>query len=69
MAKRKTYDVDTLRIDVNAMIADSAESAREGRIALAVMLENVLMKTGNYHGFRYADGDLGRRDDSRRVYF
>jgi hypothetical protein len=68
-ARRKTFDVDDFRITVNAMIADSHNSAREGRIALALLLENVLMKSGNYKGFRYSDGDLGNADDTRRVYY
>jgi hypothetical protein len=69
MSARKTFNVNDFRIMVNAMIADSSDDAREGRMALAVVLARVLMDTGNYKGFRYADGNLGETDDTRRVYY
>jgi hypothetical protein len=69
MGNRKTFKVNDLTIQVNRMLANSAEDARDGRVALSVLLEKMLMDTGNYHGFRYTDGDQGRRDDSRRSYY
>ena len=65
---RKTFDVDNFRIMVNAMIADSPRDAREGRVALSVLLETVLMQAGRYAGFRYTDGNQGNTDDTRRIY-
>lgn len=69
MPKRQTIKVNDLRIMVNGMIADSVDEVKEGRVALSVLLEKVLHETGNYRGFRYADGNLGETDDTRRVYF
>ena len=69
MATRKTFDVNAFRVMVNAMIADTADEFTENRTALAVALERVLMDSGNYHGFRYADGNNGNTDETRRVYY
>jgi len=69
MATRKTVQVADLRAKVNRMLADSAADAAGGRVALAVMLESVLLDTGNYKGFRFTDGNAGNTDGSRRFYF
>ena len=66
---RKTVTVESLRNHVNHMLTESVDDAKEGRIALHVLLESVLMDTGNYHGFRYCDGNNGETDDTRRVYY
>ncbi len=79
MSKRKTVDVASLVEDVNRMLAAEG-STRDGRVALAVLIESVLMRTGNYRGFGYlgaefeqkADGSTGLRreyDDTRRHYY
>jgi hypothetical protein len=52
MMKRKTFDVDNFRRQINNMLAASTCPA-EGRKSLQIILEDVLMKTGNYNGFRY----------------
>lgn len=66
---RKTITVDSLKSRVNHMLAESVPEVKEGRIALHVLLEGVLMDTGNYHGFRYTDGNNGETDDTRRTYY
>ncbi len=57
MAARKTIKVQELKRLINDMIKGSVNEYKEGRIALAVLLETVLMDTGNYHGFRYLNPD------------
>jgi hypothetical protein len=49
---RKTFSVDELRTHVNQRLANSVCSPKE-RIAMASVLEWVLMQTNNYHGFGY----------------
>ncbi len=51
--KRKTISVDEVKAMVNDMIFHSMDNKVEGRIALGIMLENILHKTGNYRGFAY----------------
>ena len=52
MAKRKTIEVSALKDQINFMLANSRCSV-EGRKSMMVILENVLMDTKNYNGFRY----------------
>lgn len=71
-AKRKTFKVDEFRKAMNEIIANSADFMTRERICIAVILEDILMETGNYHGFGYIDiSDTSHPnfDDSRRVYF
>jgi len=56
MAKRKTYDVEKLRNIVNDMLAKSVCSSGE-RKSMQVILERVLMETGNYNGYSYLTED------------
>jgi hypothetical protein len=72
---RKTFDVDTFRQYVNDRLSCSQESLRESRVAMAFVLEHVLMDTGNYRGFRYLetgpttnDGLPSFGDETRREY-
>lgn len=77
---RKTYPVETLREKVNRALVVLPDEMGEGRMALASLLEAVLMETGNYKGYRYldetVDGNtsesfpymLDRGDESRREY-
>lgn len=69
MASRKTVTVEALKDRVNGMLLNSRDDMRAERSALAVLLESVLMETGNYHGFRYRDGNNGETDDTRRAYY
>ena len=72
---RKTIAISDITTRINAMIEASPEDHIQGRQALAVLLETLLMETGNYRGFHYlasatrdADG-IRAIDDSRRCYF
>ena len=71
--RRKTNAVDNVRKIANRMLADSIDDASEGRTAVAVMLERVLLDTGNYKGFRYLPGvivdGVRRGDETRRAYY
>jgi len=50
---RKTYKVDDLKATVNAFLFNSEDSMKDARDQMSMLLENVLMETGNYDGFRY----------------
>ena len=52
MSKRKTISVDLVVDKANAMLATSTCSA-EVRQGVINLLEDILMETGNYKGFRY----------------
>lgn len=78
--KRKTFEVDTLRQMVNSRLEQSTCSPNE-RLAMASVLEQVLMATGNYRGYNLlrseylpaeeqTDGKVIRddADNSRRRY-
>jgi len=71
---RRTIEVAKLRDKVNEMIAYSHEhhrtTAKQNRYALGTLLENVLMETGNYQGFRYLeDPEVVDYDKSARKYY
>ena len=66
MRTRKTITVEDFKAKANAMLLDSEADLVEGRKAVAILLESVLMDTGNYHGFVQ---DQPVTDDSRRRYF
>lgn len=56
---RKTYNVNGLRLKVNAMIAAHATNCPDDtatRKGMAAVLEFVLHDTDNYRGFSYLDG-------------
>lgn len=52
-AKRKTITVEAVKDLANNMLKFSDEDKAEGRVAVALLLERVLMNTGNYVGFTY----------------
>jgi hypothetical protein len=52
MAKRKTFEVETFLKQINEMLKLS-KCDPEGRKTMQVILESVLMETGNYKGYRY----------------
>lgn len=56
MAKRKTFEVDKFRNLINNMLAGSVCSAEERKFML-IILEHVLMETGNYQGYKYLGSD------------
>lgn len=53
MAKRKTFEVETLKNRINHMLASSAADEVQFRTAYIVLLESILHETGNYKGFGY----------------
>jgi hypothetical protein len=86
---RKTTSVSELTDKVNKRLAlsddvlnkyilrNAGSPERAYRLALAGLLEGVLMETNNYHGFGYQEGvfdftadppeQVG--DDTRRIYY
>ena len=52
MSKRKTFNVEAFKQSINRMLAGSVIEP-EGRKSMLIILEDVLMQTGNYKGFRY----------------
>jgi len=63
--ERKTVAIVDLIDTANAMLADSIDECRDGRIAIAVYLERILMDANAYRGFRFIDGT----DETRRSYY
>ncbi len=63
---RKTIAISDIKARANAMLVDSDTDLIEGREAIAIFLESILMTTGNYHGYIQ---DEPVTDDSRRRYF
>ena len=66
--KRKTIDVEYLKTFANAMMAGSDPSQRDVRLGVSLMLEEALMRTGNYKGFHYLEHGSADCDTSRRKY-
>jgi len=80
MAKRKTIPVVRVKEIANHVLANSTEDfSPEQRLAVAGLLETILMETDNYRGFGYLPGvyeyddvKLTAKltgDESRRVYY
>ena len=77
MSKRKTITVESFKVKINKMIADSPDSMTEARTALAGLLESVLFETDNYHGFNYLPGVVDftvdppdiHGDETRKKYY
>lgn len=53
----------------NDMLRKSKDECVQGRRAVAIMVERLLMATGNYKGFAFTDGNQGRTDETRRQYY
>lgn len=83
MRPRKTIEIEAVKLSINGMLARSADDHAQGRVALAVFLEHLLMDTGNYKGFRHPghpgphtyrddgtwlDANGVPIDDTRRIY-
>lgn len=77
---RKTVDVKQVRDQANRALSDPVTIAHQDRaygesraatfrIGVAMVLETILMDTGNYKGFQYADGQNGHRDHTKRRYY
>lgn len=70
---RKTVSVEYVRSQANMMLRQSVPEWDRERVAIAGLVENVLMETGNYRGFRYLDvtyivNDADIPDETRREY-
>jgi hypothetical protein len=57
LSKRRTIKIDELKARANQTFVDSEENFRDGRKAIFLFVEDILMKTDNYHGFRYLTQD------------
>lgn len=73
---RKTVDVGFVLDRANAYLRLTHDDNAEGRMAVAGLVESVLMETGNYKGFGYTDQNgapvhyvKGETDESRRQYY
>jgi len=62
--KRKTVEVEKLRKEINRLLALKSLDM-SGKEALAHVLEDVLLDTGNYKGFKWLNRDNG----DERHYF
>lgn len=50
---RKTVSIDQLRDQINHTLLHSEDDYRQGREALGILLERVLLNHNRYRGFRY----------------
>ena len=69
---RKTIDVKYVKDFTNGYLSNFGDDMRLARTAAATILEEVLMRTGNYKGFRYLDERDNSHpdfDSTRRFYF
>ena len=66
MAARKTVDVAYMKEYANTFLMGEAVIAKEMRLGVAVMIEEILFQTGNYKGYKLLD--VGG-DESRRCYY
>jgi len=64
---RKTFDVEEFKDKVNGMLVNSLDDFQDGRIAMITLVENVLMESGNYGGFRYLDANEMKDSDGTTV--
>ena len=53
MKTRKTITVESIKNRINSILLNSSDSDRSARNTMILFIENVLMETGNYKGFRY----------------
>lgn len=65
---RKTIEVERIKDKVNYYLRKQ-DTTPEGRHAVSNLLGLILQETGNYQGFYFSDGHLGKMDTTRRQYF
>ena len=53
MKVRKTAKIEGLVEKANSMILNSVDSCKDGRIAISLYIESILMENGRYNGFCY----------------
>ena len=56
---RKTIDLASVVEVGNRMLADSQDDKAEGRVAVAIFLEEILRQANAYAGFAYTDTTTG----------
>ena len=55
--KTQTIAVNKIRDAANQTFRDSVNEFKTSRAAIKLFVEDILMKTGNYKGFRYLSKD------------
>jgi len=59
---RKTVDVERIKALHNQMNADSVDAVKEGRKAITLFADTLLIEADQYRGFRYTnDADPSRQ--------
>jgi len=69
---RKTVDVDYLKNYANAILAGSDPDQKNVRRGVMLLLEETLMRSGNFKGFKYLswnDKTKKIEDETRVQYF
>jgi hypothetical protein len=61
-------NADLMEAWVNSQIEEGYTPAQAARMVLATLLEGVLFRTDNYHGFIHKDSNLGTVDETLREY-
>jgi hypothetical protein len=67
---RKTVCVQQIKSYANGILASENANGQDLRLGAILMIEQILLGSGNYKGFRYLDiegTEIG--DDTRRFYF
>ena len=71
MTKRKTIEVDRIRIECNHMLAHPGFS-KDKRKGIIDILSLILCESGQYNGYRFIDTKAvldGTGDETPRIYF
>jgi hypothetical protein len=50
---RKTIEINNIKEKINGIILNSEDNQKEVRESLGLLLEEILMETNNYKGFKY----------------
>lgn len=57
MKRRKTLEVQEIKDKANQVFRASGDEFKTGRASVKLFVEDILMQTGNYKGFRYLSKD------------
>ena len=71
MTKRKTIEVDRIRIECNNMLAHPGLS-KDKRKGIIDILSFILCESGQYNGYQFIDTKAvlaGTGDETQRIYF
>lgn len=69
---RKTVDVEYMKNWANEILKGNEPSMIQFRLGVATTIEEILMRSGNYEGYRLLDYDFESKetgDHSQRFYF